>query len=605
MVRGLSVSNVVNVTVTLSPKAAGQRNFGAALLVGASSIIDVTERIRQYASLEEVQVDFGTTTPEYYAADLHFSQLPQSNLLYIGRWAQAATPGILHGAILTPAQQLLSLYTAITTGAFSLYVDGVPLTVASLNFSAATNLNGVASLITTAIDALSTGSTCTWDGTRKRFNIISGTTGATSSLTYATAPTASGYVGFAGQPSASDTVTINGKAITFVTTLTTGNQVLIGASTAETMASLVTFINGSSDVDISKVSATMVGTKVYLVSKVTGTAGNAYSLAKSGTNLSVSGATLSGGAGTDISTLLGLKSSVNTPAPVPGIDAETPAAAVAALANASSKWYALEWACETPPTDNDYLAVSALIEGQGISRIHVITTQETGVLDGTITSDLASQLDALGYNRTLIQYSSSSPYAASSLWARQSTVNYNGNNTVITLKFKTEPGVVAEDLTETQAATADSKNCNYFVYYQNDTAIIQQGVMSGGWYIDERVGADWLQNTIQTAVYNLLYTSPTKIPQTDAGTHMITNVIAGALEQGVVNGWIAPGQWNGPPLGQIATGDVLDKGYYIYAPLVSTQSQADREARKSVPISVLVKLAGAVHSTDIAVLVER
>jgi hypothetical protein len=96
-------------------------------------------------------------------------------------------------------------------------------------------------------------------------------------------------------------------------------------------------------------------------------------------------------------------------------------------------------------------------------------------------------------------------------------VNFTGNNTTITLKFKTEPGVTYETLTTAQAAAIDAINGNVYVYYANDTAIIQQGVMANGDFFDERHGLDWLQNYVQTNLYNLLYTSTTKIPQTDAG----------------------------------------------------------------------------------------
>ena len=173
------------------------------------------------------------------------------------------------------------------------------------------------------------------------------------------------------------------------------------------------------------------------------------------------------------------------------------------------------------------------------------------------------------------------------------------------MKFKQEPGVRAETITETQAAALTAKNVNVFVNYDNDTAIIQQGVMSDGTFFDERHGLDWLENDIQTAVYNLLYTSTTKIPQTDEGTHLIMTTIEDRLAQAVANGLVAPGQWNAGGFGQLKQGDYLSKGFYVYAAPVATQSQADREARKSVPIQVAVKLAGAIHSVDVLINVNR
>ena len=59
MTQGLPVSNVVNVDVIISPKAATGRNFGALLILGSSTVIPVQERVRLYASVEDIGEDFG------------------------------------------------------------------------------------------------------------------------------------------------------------------------------------------------------------------------------------------------------------------------------------------------------------------------------------------------------------------------------------------------------------------------------------------------------------------------------------------------------------------------------------------------------------------
>lgn len=488
---GLSVSDVVNVQVVMSPKAAAMRNFGSLLILGASNAIDTNERLRLYTSLDAIATDFGTTAPEYLAADLYFSQTPQPAVCYIGKWAQAATSGILHGGILTTAQQALANFTAIINGGMKITIDGTQKSLTALNFSGATNLNGIASIVTTA---LAGAGTVTWNATYGRFEVTSATTGATSTVSQATAPTS----------------------------------------------------------------------------------------------------------GTDVSGLLGLA----TGSAVAGIAAESMLSAVTTLANMSNDWYGLNVAA-SGIQDSDRLAVAGFIEGASVSRIYGITTQNTAVLDPTQTTDIASQLKALNYKRTFVQYSSSSPHAAASLFGRAFTVDFNGSNTTITLKFKQEPGVAAENLTETQAAALKSKNCNVLVQYNNQTAIVQEGVMVNGYFFDEVHGTDWLQNDVQTAIYNLLYTSTTKIPQTDAGVNMILATIESCLDQAVNNGLVAPGVWSAAGFGALAQGQTLSKGYYVYAPPVSSQAQADREARKAPVIQCAIKLAGAVHSVNTIINVNR
>ena len=270
-----------------------------------------------------------------------------------------------------------------------------------------------------------------------------------------------------------------------------------------------------------------------------------------------------------------------------------------------TNWYGLGIAHTDALADADVLSVATAIESASVSRILAVTTQDPDALVTATTTDLASKLKAGSYGRTFCQYSSSSKYAALSAFGRAFTVNFNGNNTTITLKFKQEPVVTYETLTTAQAAALDAKDANVFVYYANDTAIIQQGVMSNGDFFDERHGLDWLQNYVQTNLFNLLYTSTTKIPQTEAGiTRLLTNVEQ-SMDQAVSNGLVAAGIWNGGPIGQVSPGDTLTKGYYVYANPLSTQAQADREKRKAPLIQVACKLAGAVHFADVQINVVR
>lgn len=286
--------------------------------------------------------------------------------------------------------------------------------------------------------------------------------------------------------------------------------------------------------------------------------------------------------------------------------AETLLQAVNALLDYNS-WYGLHLAVPENdyPDDADMLPISAAIESATVSRILAITSKETDILSSAVETDLASKLKAAKYSRTYIQYSSTSAYAALSAFGRAFTVNFTGSNTTITLKFKQLPGITYETIGTSQANALKAKNCNVYVYYENDTAILEQGVMCNGDFFDERHGLDWLQNAVQTADYNTLYTSTTKIPQTDAGTTTRIANIEKVLDVADKNGLFAPGIWTGGPMGQISTGDTLTKGYYTWADTVDNQLQTDREARKGVPIQVAAKLAGAVHYGDVAITVVR
>ncbi|MBG0865505.1 DUF3383 domain-containing protein [Burkholderia sp. 9779_493] len=491
MSNGLPVSRLINVSINLAALAAQGADVNTQLIIGASSFIDTNERLRSYGSIAEVAADAGVNSPEYAAAAFAFNQVPQPQRVCIGRWAKTATAGSLRGGVLSAAQQDITLWDAVTAGAFSITIDGAAKSVSGLDFSAQTNLNGVASVI----NAKLTGATIAWTGSQ--FIVTSNTTGTNSKVGYATAP----------------------------------------------------------------------------------------------------------GSGTDISAMLGLTSSL-AGVPADGIAPEQPVDAAALfLDRFANQFLGLDFA-DASITDAQHIAVANLIEADQ-RHIYGITTQNPQVLDSTVSTDIASKLQALKLKYTIVQYSSATPYAVSSLLGRLLTVNFNGNNTTITLMFKQEPSVAAEQLTSTQANTLQAKNCNVFVNYSNDTSIIQYGVTPSGLFADSVYNAIWFRNRIETDVYNLLYQSPTKIPQTDGGNAQIAATISAACEAAVNNGYLAPGVWNSAGFGALNQGDTLAQGYYIYAPPIATQSQADREARKSVTFQVAAKEAGAIHSVDILVNVNR
>jgi hypothetical protein len=176
----LSVSRLVRVVVNLSPLAAARRSFGVLLIAGDSAVINGLERLRTYLTIEGVALDFGTNSPEYKAAALYFGQTPKPRTLMIGRWLRTATSAENLGGILTPTEQLIATWQAITNGGLNILIDGVAKTLTALDFSGAANLNAVATIIDTAL----TGGSVTWNGSN--FVVTSDTTGVSSTVAFAT-----------------------------------------------------------------------------------------------------------------------------------------------------------------------------------------------------------------------------------------------------------------------------------------------------------------------------------------------------------------------------------------------------------------------------------
>jgi hypothetical protein len=427
-----------------------------------------------------------------------------------------------------------------------------------------------------------------------------------STVSLLNATTALGTITFSAAPANNDTVTVNGVVITWVTSGATGNQINIPGTAALAAAALQTFLASSSNPLLTVMSYTnpaSAPTVVYCLATTSGSGGNSYTLAKTSTAITVSGATLTGGGvGTAINTMLSGTTALGAYTAA-GQAAESALAAVTAMDNLyPGYWYGL---VVLGAADTDHTAISTYVEAASVARHYYgVTTQEVGALLSTSTTDVAYLLQQLANNHTACQYSSQNPYAIVSYLARIMTTNWTGTNTAITLMYKAEPGVTPETLTSSQIAALEGKNCNVYVNYNTGTAIIEQGKSVSGLFTDLIMGLDWFANYAQINIYNLL-ASVNKIPQTDAGMSQIAAVLAQACQQAVTNGLAAPGVWTATGFGQLATGDALPKGFYIYQPPVSSQSATARAARQSVPFQIALKQAGAVHNVAVTVNVNQ
>ena len=222
------------------------------------------------------------------------------------------------------------------------------------------------------------------------------------------------------------------------------------------------------------------------------------------------------------------------------------------------------------------------------------------------SSSLAALLSNLEYERTFLVWSESGDNKALSLMARLSSVNFEGANTLITAKFKSLPGTQPDILNTAGQAELDRKRVNYYTRFGLDSIFAEGYTLKPGAWIDVRYWLDWIVGEIQTSVYNLLRTHPTRLPQTDPGIASIKAEINGVCEAGIRNGGIAPGRVSEAIAHDIrqATGNLdfsgrLTRGYLVYSSPVATLTDADRAARRSPPFRVWLTGSGAVHFATI------
>jgi len=107
---------------------------------------------------------------------------------------RANTNGTLLTGAVVAGKQVYTGWTGITNGSFRATIDGVAYNFDAINFSTATSMNDVASIIQTKIRAITGGSeTVSYNATDYKFTITSGTTGTESQISVLS--TSTGTVG--------------------------------------------------------------------------------------------------------------------------------------------------------------------------------------------------------------------------------------------------------------------------------------------------------------------------------------------------------------------------------------------------------------------------
>jgi len=278
---------------------------------------------------------------------------------------------------------------------------------------------------------------------------------------------------------------------------------------------------------------------------------------------------------------------------------ETAVQAVTACREANAEWYACT-VCEAEKAD--IIAIAAYIDSCTPESAYFATTSDSDALAGT-TGNVLDTIKKNGVHRTLVQYSTTTD-AAVAIMGYAMAANTQTSGSAYTLKYKSEVGVSTENLTSTQVTIIKNNNGNLYLNRGAVYNLFEDGVTADGTHFDEIINLDILTNNIQTAVVNGLAASA-KIPQTDPGIDMLLNYITAPLENARKIGFIAPGIWNTASILSVNTGDTLPRGYVILSDTVNSQSQADREARKSPPIYILVKLSGAIENVAIKLYVNR
>lgn len=151
-----------------------------------------TGAVRSFASADAVSAFFGPSSTEYALAQTYFLGFDNSTIkpgtLYFAPFVEAdraawLQSGSLSGMTLAQLQAL--------SGVLTVTVDGTAFTSSSINLATATSFSNAATMITAAFTGIGK-PTCAWNAVNSTFTLNSVTTGASSTIGYATGTLSAG-----------------------------------------------------------------------------------------------------------------------------------------------------------------------------------------------------------------------------------------------------------------------------------------------------------------------------------------------------------------------------------------------------------------------------
>uniref|UniRef100_A0AAU6VXU9 Tail sheath protein n=2 Tax=unclassified bacterial viruses TaxID=12333 RepID=A0AAU6VXU9_9VIRU len=239
----------------------------------------------------------------------------------------------------------------------------------------------------------------------------------------------------------------------------------------------------------------------------------------------------------------------------------------------NNTWYALMIESHL---DADIINVAAQIEA--MKKVFATSSQSSDVKT-TSTTDVFSQLEALGYQRTFGLYSATAdtqyPECA---WVGYQLQEQPGSNT---WAYKALSGVTVSTLSETESQNIQNKSASTYENVGGLNSTIGAKMFGGEW-IDVIIFVDWLEQRMKERLWSRMVNSK-KIPYTAAGAAIIEAEIRAQLNDGIRVGGLAPS-----PAPTVEVPDVL------------SMSQNTRAQRIFEGIKFEARLAGAIHFVKIA-----
>ena len=255
---------------------------------------------------------------------------------------------------------------------------------------------------------------------------------------------------------------------------------------------------------------------------------------------------------------------------------------LSAILDEDQAWYGLVM---TERTKADQIKAAEWTEAN--EKLFITATNEADVLNAGSSADLISTLKNSRYFRTAVLYhtNAATEYPDAAWAGRVFTIQPGGE----TWALKSLASITPSTLTATQKQTITNKGGNTFEFYQAQVALTNPGKTAAGEWIDVIRFRDWLKDTIQVNMVQMLINRD-KVPYTDQGIQLCVNNLRKSLQEGQNVGGIAPDELD-------AAGKTVP-GFVITYPR-SVELAASIKASRTLSLGFQARLAGAIHVVNV------
>lgn len=190
---------------------------------------------------------------------------------------------------------------------------------------------------------------------------------------------------------------------------------------------------------------------------------------------------------------------------------------------------------------------------------------------------------------------------------RGMSINFTGSNTVLSMQLQTLATIEPDQtINQTSFQAAQTAGVDLYVSVSGVPCAMTSGA---NLFFDQVYCRTWIAFQLSVNGFNYLKNAaqvPGKIPQTEIGMTGLKDAYIQAFNQGIANGYMAPGTWTLPfSFGNPASfaANITGQGYYIVSQPISQQTSAQRGLRKAPLVQAAIQEAGAINSSSVIVYV--